>query len=57
MSCNDPRYEFVDAVDRMVCDTCEHVAQIRLGVDAVRFCSTSTDIRLPSKVSVAAAAM
>lgn len=33
-----PRCEFVDAVNRMVGDAREHVAQIGLRIDAVEFC-------------------
>lgn len=36
-----PRCEFIDAVNRMVGDAREHVAQIRLGIDAVEFCGAN----------------
>jgi hypothetical protein len=32
-----PRCEFVNAIDRMVSDACEHIAQIRLRIDAIEF--------------------
>lgn len=38
---DDPRCEFVNAIDRMVSDACEHVAQIRLRIDAIEFCGAN----------------
>ncbi|MGF6974494.1 hypothetical protein QFZ94_002944 [Paraburkholderia sp. JPY465] len=38
---DDPRCEFIDAVDRMLGDAREHEAQIRLWIDAVEFCGAN----------------
>lgn len=48
LSGNDPRYEFVDAVDRVVGDACEDVAQIRLRIDAIEFCGANQTVNCGS---------
>jgi len=40
-----PRQQFVDAIDRMVGDEAEHVAQVRLGVDAVELAGADQGVQ------------
>jgi hypothetical protein len=41
---DDPRHEFVDAVDCVVGDTCEHEAQIRIRIEVVELRSSNESI-------------
>ena len=51
---DDPRYEFGDAIKRLVGNACEQVAQIRLGVDAVELWAVSmSEYRLAAALAAA----